>query len=155
MYFRITEDLKARVDTAVRKIRFTSSLIHYPVMVVIFSACAVWLVIVKAHFLIRWIVEGSNLRFSETEALAMIAVVVTASVAVGLVYILRGMNRERIFEEHHFCGRCTAVDKDDDGICPFCNQTLNHKQTFFVTVFDDEIQLASRFGLTPAKESEQ
>ena len=137
----------------VRRIRIGSAIKHYPIAVVIFSACGVLYLLTKGHGIVRLIVEALDSRFTEHQVIAGIAVAVTFAVSAFLIYVLRGMIQAPVFEEHYFCGPCNAVDKDDDAICPLCHQALKSKATFFFTLYDDEIQLADAFGLTPSNEA--
>ncbi len=152
MYARITTDLKEPLETRVRRMRFISSLKHFPACVAIFSAGTVLLLFTKGHGLVRLIIEALDGRFTEVEVVSGIVGLVVIAVSAGLIYVSRDMIRAPLFEEHYFCGACNAVDKDGDAVCPFCNQTLTSKATFFYTFYDDEVQLADRFGLTGSRE---
>lgn len=152
MYARLTPDLQQPLERKVRSLRITSALKHYPIVVVLFGACAVLFVFTKAHGLVRLLTDALDGHFTEREVITGIVFSVTVAIAAALIVLLRGMIQAPVFEQHYFCGPCNAVDKDDDGICPFCNQPLKNKETFFFTLYDDEIQLADSFGLTPANE---
>ena len=153
MYARLTPDLKAPLERKVRSIRIGSALKYYPFCVAFFSACAVLFLFTHGHGFVRLVIAALDGRFREREVLAGMVMLVMVAVALGLICLLRGMIQAPVFEQHYFCGPCNAVDKDDDAICPFCNQTLKTKETFFFTLYDDEIQLADSFGLTPSKET--
>jgi RNA polymerase subunit RPABC4/transcription elongation factor Spt4 len=109
--------------------------------------------ITKGHAIIWAIGKALDGRFSDTEIVTVLAGIITVCVAVGTAFLLRSIVRERIFEEHAFCANCNAVDKDDENTCPFCDQMLHSPGSFFVTNFDDEIQLANRLGLILADEA--
>ena len=153
MYARLTPDLKAPLERKVRSIRISSALKYYPFCVAFFSACAVLLLFTHGHGLVRLVMAALDSRFTEREVVAGMIVLVTVAVAVGLICLLRGMIQAPVFEQHYFCGPCNTVDKDDNAICPFCDQKLKIKETFFFTLYDDEIQLAASFGLTPSNEA--
>lgn len=158
MYARIAPDLKAPLERKIRKLRITSALKHYPIGVVIFSACAVLFLFTKGHGLTSLVIKVLENRFTEREVITGMGVLITAAVSTGLIYVIRGMIQAPVFEEHFFCGPCNAVDKDDDAICPFCNQALKTKETFFFTFTTTRLTSprawASRLATNPRHERE-
>jgi hypothetical protein len=152
MYARFEPHLRQTLERRVRRIRITSALKYYPIGVVIFTFCAVFFLFLKAHSLLRLVINAFDGSFTEKEVIVGIVISVTVAVSVVLIFILRGIIQRSIFEERYFCGPCNAIDKDDEGTCPFCNQPLKNKATFFFTLYEDEIQLTESFGLRPANE---
>ena len=147
MYFRISNDAKLDLEKQIRSTRLRSSLLHYPACIALFSGLGVLFLMTKGHGIVWAIRHTLGDRFSDTEVITALAGVVVASVAVALVFLLRNIVRERIFEQHAFCATCNVVDKDDERTCPVCKQPVHSQSSFFITHYSDEIQLANRLGL--------
>jgi hypothetical protein len=152
MYFLVSADQMQRVATEIRRKRLNSSLRLYVPCVAIFTGLAVLYLVTRGHMFVRALMRTLDGRFTEIQIIGGLAVIACIVAAVATALLLRSMFRERLFEEHLFCPGCAAVDKDDDGSCPFCGGELLQRQSFFTTVYDDEIRLAQRIGLREAKE---
>ena len=61
--------------------------------------------------------------------------------------------RECAFQDYLYCEECDAVDKYDDGNCPFCQRSLSEKAWFFHTTDKEEKKILERWDLRPCKES--
>ena len=132
--------------------RVADALKYYPVAVVFFTAVGVLFLFTKGHGVVRLLTEVLDGRHTEREIIIGIVVTVTVAVSAGMLYVIRGMIKLPLFEEHYFCGLCNVVDKDDEAVCPLCHQALKTRETFFFTLYDDEMLLADSFGLTPSNE---
>jgi len=147
MHIRVPSDIEATFSAEIRKKRFRTNLILYPILV---SAGSIF-VLAKAHtiaLLYRVLVshgpenEGAPFWFFAT---------VFASVALLVLWILVVLSRRSLLEEYLYCSRCEAFDFDEVGKCPCCGAQLNEKARFLFTFTDSEIEVAKRYGLTESR----
>src|SRR5258708_23600728 len=153
MYFRVPTELQETFLREVRRLRLRSSVLRFPFLLLLFSAAAAGLVLLKGDSLLELPrrLLGDTLS-DQAFRLLMIGTVVLC-VAGGLVYLLRQIYRKCSFEHHRFCASCDAVDSDDKGYCPVCRMVLSEECGFFFTSYSDEKKLIERYGLLPSKEA--
>ena len=153
MYFHVPVELQETFLREVRRLRLRSSVLRFPVLLLLFSAAAAGLVLLKGD---SWLglprrLLGDNLS-DQALRLLMIGTVVLC-VAGALVYLLRQIYRKCSIEHHRFCAPCNAVDSDEKGYCPVCRRVLSEQAGFFFTSYSGEKKLIERHGLLPFKEA--
>jgi hypothetical protein len=153
MYFRVPTELQETFLREVRQLRLRSSVLRFPVLLLVFCAAAAGLVLLKGDSWLGlprgWL--GDKLSDQVFRLLMMGTVVLC--VAGALVYLLRQIYRKCSIEHHRFCAPCNAVDSDDKGYCPVCRLVLSEEGGFFFTSYSDEKKLIERHGLQPSKEA--
>ena len=153
MYVRVPVELQESLLREVRRLRLRSSVLYFPVLLLIFSGIAGGVVFLKGHAIVELLRRLlGDILSEETFWLLMIGAVILC-VAGGLVYFLHQMYRECSIEDHRFCASCNAVDSDDEGCCPVCHMALSEEAGFFSTSYSDEKKLIERYGLVPYKEA--
>jgi hypothetical protein len=149
----VPDELQEMLLREVRQLRFRTSVIYFPVLLLIFSALAAGVAFLKGHALVEILRRLLGNALSEQSFWLIFAGVAVVFVASGLVFFLRQMYRECGIERHLFCASCTAVDSDDEGSCPVCRRELSQEAGFFSTAYSDEKKLLDRYGLVPYVES--
>lgn len=129
-----------------------SSLKFYPILALVCIGIAALLLVTKGGPVIRILEDVFQDRYTEREIILGLMVVLVVFVALGLMFLLMLIIQERIFYDYYYCEDCNAVDRSNEGACPFCDKRLIKKDTFFYTHYSDEISLAREYGLIEAKE---
>jgi len=147
MHIRVPSDIEAAFSAEIRKKRFRTNLIVYPILV---SAGTIFL-LAKAHTVSRLY----RILFAlgpENEGVPFwFFAIVFAVVALVVLWILVVLSRRPLLEEYRYCSRCEALDFDEKGNCPCCGAQLNETARFLFTFTDGEIEVAKRFGLSESK----
>src|SRR5262245_31088121 len=125
MYVRVPEELQESLLREVRRSRLRSSILYFPVFLVIFSAIAGGFLFLKGHALVALLRRILGDTLSDDSFWILLVSTTVLIVTIGLVYLLRQMYRECSIEHHCFCSPCKAVDSDDEGHCPICRRTLS------------------------------
>ena len=141
MCVRVPDEMQEMLLREVRQLRLRSSLVYFPVLLLIFSALAAGVVFLKGHAFVEMLQRLLGEAVSEQSFWLILAGMLVVFVAAGLVFFLRQMYRECRIERHRFCASCTAVDSDDEGNCPVCRRELSQEAGFFSTAYSDEKKL--------------
>jgi len=154
LYARIPEDLKQPLLTELRSLKLRSSLKHFPALLGIFSAIAVFAVFVKGHAILRLFQDYLPPEISTTTLMLVVFGLTVIVTAVVLVYFLRQGYRECACQDCLYCSKCDAVDRYDTGHCPICQTPLNQTASFFFTTSKDEIKILERWGLHACRDQQ-
>lgn len=153
MCVRVPVELQELVLRDIRRSRLRSSIIYFPVLLLIFGAIAAGLVFIKGHGIVEMLRRLVGDILSDSAFWMLLIGGIVLCVGGGLVFFLRQMYRECCIEQHRFCSACKAVDSDDEGCCPVCRKPLAEEAGFFSTYYTDEKKLLERYGLLPYTES--
>src|SRR6266852_8160797 len=152
MYFRVPIELQETFLREVRRSRLRSSVVRFPVLLLVFCAAAGGFLLIKSHAVLELLRQSLGDNLSDQAYRLLMTGTVVLCVAGGLVYLLRRIYRKCNIEHHRFCAPCNAVDSDDKGYCPVCRMVLSEEGGFFFTSYSNEKQLIERHGLLPCKE---
>jgi len=153
VYVRVPVELQESLLREVRRSRLRSSILYFPVLLLVFSAIAAGIVLLKGHALVELLRSLLGDLLSESAFLLLMIGGVILCVSGGLVFFLHQIYRECSIEHHRFCAACNAVDSDDEGCCPVCGKVLSEEAGFFFTSYSDEKKLIQRYGLLPYTEA--
>ncbi len=153
MYAKIPEAIREPLLKELKAVRLRSAIRNYPAVVLIFSALATLIVVVKGHALIELLRDIIPSEFSDGMLMtAGLAIIVAATTAVLWIF-LRQEYRDCAYQECLYCRKCDGIDRYDYGSCPICEAPLVQKETFFYTTYKDEQKVLKRWGLEASRAS--
>lgn len=151
MYAKVPSDLKEPLLKEMRQLRIRSAFKHFPALVLIFSAIAALVIMVKGQAIIRIFRDYVPSSVSDTTLIIASLVVVTVIAAAVLAYFLSQEYKECDYQECLYCAKCDAVDNFDSGHCPICGAQLNERAWVYFTGYRDEQRILEKWGLQPCK----
>ena len=151
MYVRVSDELKRQVLERLRHDLFWSSILYFPILVLIFGGMATLFIFVHGHLFLKKLADNSSL--SETQIIIGSILASCLLAAIGLIFILRKQYKALAYEDHFYCLDCDAVDNEDEGWCPFCKASLQNKATFIMIFGKDQQKILKNVGLEASKEA--
>jgi len=127
---------------------FWSSVIYYPILVLIFGGIGTLAIFVLGHI---WIHKLEN-TFSTKDIVIGCILASLSFAAIGLVFILRKVYRALGYVDYFYCPNCDVVDNEDEGWCPLCKSALHDKASFILIFGKDQQRIANNVGLKASKE---
>ncbi len=153
MYAKVPNELKEILIKEVKRVRRKSSLMVFPIGVLIFSSIAALALFGKFHFVIDELRDSLRGKVSDKMFWVGIVGVIVFGVSAVLILILRQMYKECRCEDYLYCQKCNAVDSDETGYCPVCTSALAEKAAFIYTTDKNEQKVIKRFGLEACVET--
>ena len=148
MYVRVPAELQGSILKEIRRLRLRSSMLYFPILMVIGCALAAGFALWKGHAVIELLRLILSNHVSDRVIWLLIGGTLVLTVVTALLYFLRQMYKDCTIETHHYCSACNAVDTNDTGCCPVCQRMLSEQAGFFYTSYSDETKILQRRGFS-------
>lgn len=147
MYVLVPKEMQESLLREVKRGRLRSSVLHFPVLLLILLVIGAGIVFIKGHMEVEAIHRLLVGILPDRLFWLLLWAGLVAAVLGLTIFMLVQIYRECRMETYLFCETCKAVDAFDTGHCPICSKPLSTKGEFFYTHYSKEEKLLERRGL--------